>query len=97
MAAIEKALTIKRKFTRTEPQLVKKFMNLPTGNVCDAQGRVGAMDYRIKPVSATSQLCGTALTVDTGPRDNLAAWAALEIAGPGDILVITTGGELGGR
>jgi 4-hydroxy-4-methyl-2-oxoglutarate aldolase len=94
MAAIEKALTIKRKFTRTEPQLVKKFMNLPTGNVCDAQGRVGAMDYRIKPVSATSQLCGTALTVDTGPRDNLAAWAALEIAGPGDILVITTGGHL---
>jgi 4-hydroxy-4-methyl-2-oxoglutarate aldolase len=94
MAAIEKALTIKRKFTRTEPQLVKKFMNLPTGNICDAQGRVGAMDYRIKPVSATSQLCGTALTVDTGPRDNLAAWAALEIAGPGDILVITTGGHL---
>ena len=69
-------------------------MNLPTGNVCDAQERVGALDYRIKPVSEISQFCGTALTVDSGPRDNLAAWAALEIAKPGDIILITTGGHL---
>jgi regulator of RNase E activity RraA len=32
--------------------------------------------------------------VDSGPRDNLAAWAALEIAKPGDIILITTGGHL---
>ena len=38
-----------------------------------------------------SQLCGTALTVDAGPGDNLAPWAALEIAKPGDVIVITTG------
>ncbi len=94
MAAKETALTIKRDFTRTAPELVEKFMNLPTGNVCDAQGRIGALDYRIKPVSAASQFCGTALTIDSGPRDNLAAWAALEIARPGDIILITTGGHL---
>jgi 4-hydroxy-4-methyl-2-oxoglutarate aldolase len=94
MTAKETALTIKRKFTRTASKLVKKFMNLPTGNICDAQGRVGALDYRIKPVGERTQFCGTALTVDTGPRDNLAAWAALEIARPGDIIVITTGGHL---
>jgi 4-hydroxy-4-methyl-2-oxoglutarate aldolase len=94
MAAKETALTIKRNFTRTAQKFVKKFMNLPTGNVCDAQGRIGALDYRIKPVSEMSQFCGTALTVDSGPRDNLAAWAALEIAKPGDIVLITTGGHL---
>ena len=94
MADKETALTIKRNFTRSAPKLVKQFMNLPTGNVCDAQGRVGALDYRIKPVSERSQFCGTALTVDSGPRDNLAAWAALEIAKPGDIILITTGGHL---
>ncbi len=94
MAAKETALTVKRNFPRAAQELVKKFRNLPTGNVCDAQGRVGALDYRIKPVSETSQFCGTALTVDSGPRDNLAAWAALEIAGPGDIILITTGGHL---
>jgi 4-hydroxy-4-methyl-2-oxoglutarate aldolase len=94
MAATETALTIKRNFTRTAPKFVKLFTNLPIGNICDAQQRVGALDYRIKPVSEASQFCGTALTVDSGPRDNLAAWAALEIAKPGDIILITTGGHL---
>jgi 4-hydroxy-4-methyl-2-oxoglutarate aldolase len=94
MAAEETALTIKRNFTRAAQKFVKQFMNLPIGNVCDAQERVGALDYRIKPVSEMSQFCGTALTVDSGPRDNLAAWAALEIAKPGDVILITTGGHL---
>lgn len=94
MAAKDTALIIKRNFKRTGQKLVRKFMNLPTGNVCDAQGRTGALDHRIKPVSKKSQLCGTALTVDAGPRDNLAPWAALEIAKPGDVIVITTGEHL---
>jgi regulator of RNase E activity RraA len=94
MADKETALTIKRNFIRAAQKFVKQFTNLPIGNVCDAQGRVGALDYRIKPVSQASQFCGTALTVDSGPRDNLAAWAALEIAKPGDVILITTGGHL---
>ncbi|MGD8292376.1 MAG: hypothetical protein PVF37_11775 [Desulfobacterales bacterium] len=94
MAAKETALTIKRNFKRTGQKLVKKFVDLPTGNVCDAQGRIGALDYRIKPVSKMSRLCGIALTVDAGPRDNLGPWAALEIARPGDVIVITTGDHL---
>ena len=94
MAAKETALTVKRNFQRAAQELVKNFRNLPTGNVCDAQGRVGALDYRIKPVSETTQFCGTALTVDSGPRDNLAAWAALDMAKAGDVILITTGGHL---
>ncbi len=94
MAAKETALTIKRNFVRASQKFIKQFMNLPIGNICDAQGRSGALDYRIKPVSEASQFCGTALTVDSGPRDNLAAWAALEIAKPGDIILIATSGHL---
>jgi len=55
MAAKEAALTIKQNFQRAAQELVQKFSNLPTGNVCDAQGRVGAVDYRIKPVGRASQ------------------------------------------
>ena len=65
MAGKEAALTIKLNFQRTSQELVQKFSNLPTGNICDAQGRVGAVDYRIKPVGKASQFCGTALTVDS--------------------------------
>ena len=94
MAAKETALSIRRNFQRADRELVEKFSGLPTGNVCDAQGRVGALDYRIKPVGGAAQFCGTALTVDSGPRDNLAAWAALDVAKPGDIILIATGGHL---
>jgi len=95
MKANEAALTIRRKFERTSAELVKKFENLPTGNVCDAQGRTGALDYRIKPLSDKTHFCGTALTVNAGPGDNLASWAALEFAKPGDVIVISTGEHLG--
>jgi len=95
MKTNEAALTIKRKFERASAKLVKKFENLPTGNVCDAQGRTGALDYRIKPLSEKTHFCGTALTVDAGPGDNLAPWAALELAKPGDVIVITTGEHMG--
>lgn len=91
MAAPETALTIRRTFERAPVDLLRVFGKVPTGNVCDAQGRTGALDCRIKPVGAARAFCGSALTVDAGPRDNLAAWAALEIARPGDVILICTG------
>jgi regulator of RNase E activity RraA len=91
MAVQEVALTIRRNFERSAPELMQRFRSVPTGNVCDSQGRIGALDHRIKPVSAATEFCGTALTVDAGPRDNLAAWAALEAARPGDVILIRTG------
>src|SRR4030042_2017020 len=94
MAAAEAALTIRKNFQRVGKELLYPFQEFSTGNVCDTQNRTGALDYRIKPVSRVSQFCGSALTVDAGPRDNLAPWAALEIVQPGDVLVIFTGGYL---
>ena len=90
MAEKETALTIDRGFERAAPALVDRFRGLPTGNAADAQGRTGALDCRIKSVSRAASFCGTALTVNAGPGDNLAAWAALEVAQAGDVLVITT-------
>jgi 4-hydroxy-4-methyl-2-oxoglutarate aldolase len=91
MAAQEIALTIRRNFERASADLLRTFGKVPTGNVCDSQDRVGALDYRIKPVSAVKSFCGSALPVDAGPRDNLAAWAALGVARPGDVILIRTG------
>ena len=95
MTTQDAALTINRNFKRAEEQIIKKFDNIPTGNVCDAQGRVGALDYRIKPITQTTVFTGVALTVNSGPRDNLAAWAAIEEARPGDVIVIATDEYLG--
>jgi 4-hydroxy-4-methyl-2-oxoglutarate aldolase len=91
MAGQEVALTIHRGFQRAAGNLVSGFAGTPTGNICDAQNRVGAIDYRIKPVGRSAAFAGVALTVHAGPRDNLAPWAAMEVAGPGDVIVIATG------
>ena len=95
MAARSPVLTVRRDFARPPADLVVRFGSAPVGNVADAQGRVGALDYRIKPVTRACRFAGAALTVDAGPRDNLAAWVGISLARPGDVLVIATGGYTG--
>jgi 4-hydroxy-4-methyl-2-oxoglutarate aldolase len=75
---------------RPAQELVAQFADAPTGNICDAMDRFGAMDYRIKPIDPVSRMCGTAVTIRTRPGDNLAIYQALELAGAGDVLVIQT-------
>jgi len=95
MAQPNAVVTARRDFDRADPGLVERLGGAPVGNIVDAQGRVGAFHHLIKPVTRAARFTGTALTVDAGPRDNLAPWAALHLARPGDVLVIATGGYQG--
>lgn len=63
-----------------------------TGNVCDAQGRNGHMAPEILPLYAGARVLGPACTVLATPRDNLAVHRAIELAKPGDVLVVAMGG-----
>jgi regulator of RNase E activity RraA len=81
-------------FPRPDAALVEGFRGAATGHVGDALGRSAAMDASIKPVSPVVSFCGVAFTVKTRPVDNLVVWKALELAQPGDVLVIATGGHL---
>lgn len=78
---------------RIADDIVARFRGLSTGPVCDALGRFAAMDYQIKPLDPSLQMAGSALTVWTRPCDNIAIYRALEMAQPGDILVIATRGH----
>jgi 4-hydroxy-4-methyl-2-oxoglutarate aldolase len=82
-------------FPRPDAALVEGFRNAATGHVGDAHGRSAAMNASIKPVSPVVAFCGVAFTVKTRPVDNLVVWKALQLAKPGDVLVIATGGHLG--
>lgn len=75
---------------RPDETLLARFRGVPTGQVCDAMDRLGAMDWRIKPLSTECSLCGPALTVRTRPGDNLMVWKAVDVAQPGDVLLIAT-------
>jgi 4-hydroxy-4-methyl-2-oxoglutarate aldolase len=81
-------LTIRRNFARPEAALVRKFAEIPAGNLVDAMGGRGALDWAVKPIlPLTGQICGTAITCHCGPSDNLAIFGAVAEARPGDIIL----------
>lgn len=68
---------------------------LATPNVADVMWRFGAMGEGIHAISdASAYLAGPALTVRTRPTDNLMVHKAMEIARPGDVIVVEAGGEV---
>ncbi len=83
-----------RVIVRANQSDIADFAGTPVGNIVDAIGRSGAMDAPIKAITKEQRFAGSALTVDAGPRDNLAPWAALRLARPGDVMVIATGGHM---
>ncbi|MGI6113750.1 MAG: RraA family protein [Mahellales bacterium] len=81
------------KVKRPDIDLVKSFSNYPAAVVGDAMGRFGIMDTTIKSMNKPGvRMVGTALTVRTTPTDNLLVHKALELAKPGDVIVVSTGG-----
>jgi 4-hydroxy-4-methyl-2-oxoglutarate aldolase len=88
MAANPPVLTVRRNFPRPPEALVARFRDAPSGWVVDANGRRGALDYRIRPITRSMRFAGVALTVHSRARDNLAPYAAIAYAKPGDVLVV---------
>jgi len=81
-------------FNRPAREKVRLLEGTPTGFVVDALGGTGALDYRIKPAIAEhAQFCGTALTCDAGPADNLALVHALAAIQPGDVIMAAAHGH----
>jgi 4-hydroxy-4-methyl-2-oxoglutarate aldolase len=84
-------LVINTSFKRPDATLVGRFAGDPTGYIADALGRSGALSASIRPLADVMHLCGTAVTVEAPPGDNLVVWKALSLAQPGDVLVVATG------
>lgn len=73
---------------------VQAFAKLPVANVSDAMHRMTAGGADLKPVHRGSLMAGPAITVKTRPGDNLMIHKALDLAEPGDVVVVDGGGEL---
>ncbi len=89
------ALTIRRDWMRPQTDVIARFKDMPSGFVVDALGRAGALDHGIEPGWAGGAFVGSALPVWTTPRDNLAPYAALTVARPGDVVLVATGNAEG--
>ncbi len=79
---------------RVAPSIVDAFRSLPVANVSDSMSRMTAGGARLRPYYNGGTMSGPAFTVKTRPGDNLMVHKALDIAQPGDIVVVDAGGDL---
>ncbi|HEX7928713.1 MAG TPA: RraA family protein, partial [bacterium] len=69
-------------------------LGLPVANISDMMARMTAGGARLRPMHGGGNMAGPALTVKTRPGDNLMVHKALNIAEPGDVVVVDAGGDL---
>jgi len=78
--------------TRLSASLLARFRGVASSSLADAMGRFNFMDPGIQSRSGLP-LAGLAVTVNCRPGDNLMVHKALQVAEPGDIVVVCTGGS----
>jgi regulator of RNase E activity RraA len=78
---------------RPDPQLLARARALPTPILSDSMERVGGVTgVHWTRGGGWPRISGPALTVQTRPGDNLVIHRALDLAEPGDVLVVDGGG-----
>ena len=78
-------------FKRADKSLVEALSKFPVANIDDNMFRTGALSSSVRPLNK-SRLAGTAFTVRVAPGDNLFFHEAMELAAPGDVIMIDAGG-----
>lgn len=74
--------------------VVERFRALPVANISDSMSRMTAGGAKLRPMHGGGMLAGPAVTVKSRPGDNLMIHKALDIASPGDVVVVDAGGDL---
>lgn len=78
-------------YPRPKDSLVRVFQGMPVANIDDCMGRMAAMDQGLWPMNR-HPLLGTAFTIRVPQGDNLMVHKGMDLAQPGDVLVIDAGG-----
>ena len=79
---------------RPSGKLVKALSSMVTAHLSDNMNRMVAGGAALRPMHKGGKLCGPALTVKVAPGDNLMVHKAIDIAAPGDVIVVDAGGVL---
>jgi regulator of RNase E activity RraA len=88
------SLQVREPARRVDAATVAKFRDIPVANISDVMARITAGGPRLRPLHSGGVLAGPAYTVKTRPGDNLFIHKALDMAMPGDVLVVDAGGDL---
>lgn len=81
------------KIERLPQTLIEQFADIPVANLSDNMGRIACIDTVIRPLNRV-RLAGSALTVKVAPNDNLFFHKAIDMAQPGDVIVVDGEGSI---
>lgn len=87
-------LRILQRARAVTPAAARRFLDIPVANVSDCMARMFAGGARLRPMHGGGAMAGAAFTVKTRPGDNLMVHKALQLAAPGDVVVVDAGGDL---
>lgn len=82
---------VRTKIERARAEDVAALSKFSVATIHEAQGRLGAVSPRIKPVDRSMSFCGSAFTVKCAPRDNIMLQVAISYAQAGDVIVVSAG------
>ncbi|HEY2481651.1 MAG TPA: 4-carboxy-4-hydroxy-2-oxoadipate aldolase/oxaloacetate decarboxylase [Caulobacteraceae bacterium] len=90
------ASKIYRRIPECNPDLIEAAGKLSVVDLHESMdvipGRMALFDARIRPLNHSQRLCGQAFTAYTFPGDGLIGHRAVQLAGPGHVLVFANGG-----
>ena len=84
---------VRASIERPSKELVEHFKRFETADISDLLNRMYTMDHAISNQANSTPLVGPALTVKVFPGDNLMLHKALDLAEPGDVVVVDTSGS----
>lgn len=86
---------IRREVERVAPEIVERFRAIDVALVSDLMNRLYTLNSGLVPIVPPpgGVLVGTACTVKVFPGDNLMVHASLDVARPGDVVMVDTAGS----
>lgn len=81
---------IVRDVQRADTDTIDGLRAAGVATVHESAGRIGLLAPHIMPRLTGASIAGSAVTVSSHPGDNLMIHAAVEVCGPGDVLVVST-------
>lgn len=85
---------IRTDFPRLPESIIEGFREFVSADVSDVLNRLYAISGELRNLSNDKELLGSACTVKVYPGDNLMVHKVLDIAKPGDVVVVDCGGAM---
>ena len=86
--------TIYSNIVRLPKEIINQYRAFVTPHLSDNMNRLNAVSASVRPIHRQGKLVGSAFTVKTRPGDNLMVHKAIDMAEPGDVILVDAGGDV---